>query len=903
MLLHESPYIAALVLTAVVALAAALYFSRRAARGVVPFVALMAGVAWWATFYALELATPDLHGKLFWFGLKYVGIVTLPPAYVQYVLRYTDQEGLLRGRARVLLAAEPLFVLLVLWTNGAHHWMWTEASIASQGGAYGVLALDYGWAYWVHMVYSGALSVLGQLVLARYLIHASPLHRRQTAALMLAGFLPLLAALASMVQAAPLGLLDLSPLAALLAGLIMGYGLLRFDLPDVLPVAREVTLEHVAEGVVVVSRGGRVVDANAAALALAGLTRGQAVGRPAAEVLSFVPAALERAGGLDTWQGLEEWTQAGQVRQLDLFVSLLRGRRGQESGHVVVIRDITERLAVENELLARSNELAELYDTSLAIASELDLQKLLPVIVERANRLLAAMGTGLYLYDAEKDNLFYQVGTGLSEQFVGSSLGRGEGLSGRVLETELPLAVEDYHHWPGRSLQFEAQVVGSVLGVPVRWRGRVLGVVEVQREAGRPFTSDERRLMDLFASQAASALGNARLYQAAQRELQERRLAESALRASEARYRATVQDQTEQIYRIKPDLTITFANDAACRFHGVLPQQVVGRSVLEDILPEDQAGVRQILGMISPEQPVLVSENHNVGADQQQHWFQWTNRGIFDESGRLVELLSVGRNIDERKSAEADRERLEEQLRLAQRTEAVGILAGGVAHEFNNLLTVIRGNVELLQADLAEQPAALGPLEAIARTAQRATALTRQLLALSRRQVLQRVPTDLNDLVTSFAPLLRHAVGQLIQVHVQTEPNLGRVLADPGAMEQVLMNLAINARDAMPEGGLLVVSTRPVDADPAFCDAHPAVAPGHYACLTVSDTGSGMDDATRRHLFEPFYTTKEVGKGTGLGLSVVYGIVRQHEGFIEVHSEPGKGTVIDIYLPLGGQQQ
>jgi len=452
-------------------------------------------------------------------------------------------------------------------------------------------------------------------------------------------------------------------------------------------------------------------------------------------------------------------------------------------------------------------------------------------------------------------------------------------------------------------LQFEAQVVGSVLGVPVRWQGRVLGVIEVQREAGRPFTSEERRLMDLFAIQAASALGNARLYQAAQRELQERRLAESALRASEARYRATVQDQTEQIYRIKPDLTITFANDAACRFHGVLPQQVVGRSVLEDVLPEDQAGVRQILGMISPEQPVLVSENRNVGQDQQQHWFQWTNRGIFDESGRLVELLSVGRNIDERKSAEADRERLEEQLRLAQRTEAVGILAGGVAHEFNNLLTVIRGNIELLQADLAEQPAMQAPLEAIARTAQRATALTRQLLALSRRQVLQRVPTDLNDLVTSFAPLLRHAVGQLIQVHVQTEPNLGRVLADPGAMEQVLMNLAINARDAMPEGGLLVVSARPVDADPAFCAAHPAVAPGHYACLTVSDTGSGMDDATRRHLFEPFYTTKEVGKGTGLGLSVVYGIVRQHEGFIEVHSEPGKGTVIDIYLPLGGQQQ
>lgn len=902
MLLHESPYIAPLIITAAIALAAAIFLSRRAApRGVLPFVALMAGVAWWATFYALELATVDLAGKLLWARLMYVGIVAMPPAYLAYARRYTEQEGLLRGRAKALLAVEPILLLALLWTNDAHHWVWTWARIVPYLGEYGALAVGHGWFFWVHTVYSFVLVCLGLVILAQNLGHASPLHRRQTLILLLTGLLPLLSMLSSGLHLAPFGLIDPTPFAALIAGLILGYGLVRFELFDVLPVAREVTLEHMAEGVVVVSRHGRVVDINDAALKLAGVVKGKAVGQPVAGVLGFVPAVLGRAGGSDTWQEPVDWRQGDRVMHLDLFVSLLRDRRNREAGHVVVIHDVTESRSSANELLARSNELAYLYDTSLAMTSELDLQKLLPIIVERANHLLGGTGSGLYLYDEEMDHLRYVVAIGICEPFIDTTLERGEGVCGRVLETGLPVAIADYHHWSGRSFKYESEAVGSVLGVPVRCQGGLVGVIEVQRKVDMPFTADDRRLMDLFAHQVASALGNARLYQAAQRELQERRLAESALRASEARYRAMVQDQTELVYRMKPDWTIIFANDAACRFVGQLMQQMVGHSALDHVVPEDKARVQQTLGMISREQPVVVSENRILGADHLPYWFQWTNRGIFDESGQLIELLSVGRDIGERKRSEEERERLEEQLRLSQRTEAVGILAGGVAHEFNNLLTVIQGNVELLQADLPPDPSVGGLLSAIERTTQRAAALTRQLLALSRRQALERVPTDLNALMTGFVPMLRHAVGQRIQVHTRLEPGLGEVLADPGSVEQVLMNLALNSRDAMPEGGLLMVSTASVDAGPAFCAAHPTVAPGRYVRLTVADTGTGMDEAARRHLFEPFYTTKEVGKGTGLGLSVIYGIVRQHEGAIEVNSEPGKGVSFDIYLPLEGR--
>jgi two-component system, cell cycle sensor histidine kinase and response regulator CckA len=241
---------------------------------------------------------------------------------------------------------------------------------------------------------------------------------------------------------------------------------------------------------------------------------------------------------------------------------------------------------------------------------------------------------------------------------------------------------------------------------------------------------------------------------------------------------------------------------------------------------------------------------------------------------------------------------LQEQLRQSQKMESIGTLAGGVAHDFNNLLTAILGHTQLAMRKLAPADPLQGNLIEVEKAGTRATTLTRQLLAFSRRQRLDRKTLDLNDTIRDIMKMLRRIIGEDIDMSVQESMDIYPVFADPAQVEQVVMNLAVNARDAMPHGGRLVIDTRNVTLDEEYCREHPYAKPGKYVLMTVSDTGTGMNAETKEHIFEPFFTTKVAGKGTGLGLSMVFGIVKQHEGLIEVYSEVRHGTSFKIYLPV-----
>ena len=255
------------------------------------------------------------------------------------------------------------------------------------------------------------------------------------------------------------------------------------------------------------------------------------------------------------------------------------------------------------------------------------------------------------------------------------------------------------------------------------------------------------------------------------------------------------------------------------------------------------------------------------------------------------------RDLTARKRAEEEREKLEEQLRMSQRLEAIGSLAGGIAHDFNNLLSVILSGTDFAMAKAREDDHVREELVLVRKAGERAAALTRQLLAFSRKQVLQPVVLNLNQVAAGVEKMLRRILGEDIDYVQVLAPDLGVVRADPGQIEQVLMNLVVNARDAMPRGGKLTIETSNVDLDEEYAARHVAVKPGLYIHFAVTDTGCGMDTATQARIFEPFFTTKEKGKGTGLGLSTVYGIVKQSGGNIWVYSEPGQGTTFRVYLP------
>lgn len=313
---------------------------------------------------------------------------------------------------------------------------------------------------------------------------------------------------------------------------------------------------------------------------------------------------------------------------------------------------------------------------------------------------------------------------------------------------------------------------------------------------------------------------------------------------------------------------------------------------LECVHPEDREAARTAIETsLKPEHSPRL-EYRTIWPDGSTHWIVGSGRHVGIGTEDASRVIGIGIDITERRQ-------LENQLRQAQKMEAVGQLAGGVAHDFNNLLTVILGFTEILSEDLASNDPALQGISEIRKAADRATGLTRQLLAFSRRQILQPTVLNLNSVVTNAAEMLRRMIPATITLKVSPGDHLRNVRADVTQIEQVLMNLVVNARDAMPQGGTLTIETTNVTVDEVFARRHgvaPA-APGPYVMIAVSDTGVGMDSETQKRIFEPFFTTKPAGKGTGLGLATVFGIVKQSDGFVWVYSEEGKGTTFKTYLP------
>ena len=377
-------------------------------------------------------------------------------------------------------------------------------------------------------------------------------------------------------------------------------------------------------------------------------------------------------------------------------------------------------------------------------------------------------------------------------------------------------------------------------------------------------------------------------------DITDRRNAEDALRRSEADWRSLVEGAPYGIYRETPDGRILMANPALVRMLGYesedeLLQLNMGSNVFRN--PTERT---RLLEERWQKMDFRLLDSEWKRKDGKIISVRLTGKPIFKNGGPADYFEVFVEDVTERLS-------LQQQLLQSQKMDAIGRLAGGVAHDFNNLLGVILGHTEILELKLAGNESLLGNLESIGQAGERAAVLTKQLLTFSRKQVTEAKIVDLNAAVKEIEKLVHRVIGEDIHLMLRLEPQLGSIRIDPGQLDQVLMNLVVNARDAMPSGGKLVLGTANVELERTYVQQHLGVVPGYYVALVVSDTGTGMNPETMSHIFEPFFTTKEKGKGTGLGLSTVYGIVKQAGGFILPYSEPGQGTTFRIYFPNIGQ--
>jgi len=376
-----------------------------------------------------------------------------------------------------------------------------------------------------------------------------------------------------------------------------------------------------------------------------------------------------------------------------------------------------------------------------------------------------------------------------------------------------------------------------------------------------------------------------------------RKQAEGALRESEEKYRLLIEYQTDLVVKMDAKGRFLFVSPSYCKLFGKKEKDLIGESFLNLVCKEDRTETAKAMKRLQTPPHTCFIE-HRVFIRDKQRYIAWQLKGIKGERGNVDTIVGGGRDISKRKKAEEEKENIQAQLLQAQKMEAIGTLAGGIAHDFNNLITVIKGHSELLMRKIAPEEGSLREhVEEVGKAASSAAMLTSQLLTFSRRHMCQPILMDINSLIEDLEKMTRRLIGEDIRLKTVIGEDAGFVRADPTQITQIIMNLAVNARDSMPEGGDLMIRTEALTLKGKQQKIDSGRRNNQFVCLSVQDTGTGIDAETLPHIFEPFFTTKRPGEGTGLGLSVVYGIIKQHGGWIEVESEVGKGTVFKVYLP------
>ncbi|MEO8078000.1 MAG: response regulator, partial [Acidobacteriota bacterium] len=570
--------------------------------------------------------------------------------------------------------------------------------------------------------------------------------------------------------------------------------------------------------------------------------------------------------------------------------------RGFDREHLALVTDqLSEKTG---DARAANAKLRALVNISLEIASERDADRLLDTVCSAARELFGATYVTLGILDLKDQTVTRFATSGIE---AGDWIRSGDRVAG-ILET----VVLSRKTWRGDArdpdtakLGFPARhpEVQAFLAAPVASPGSVYGWICFVGNEGRPFSQDDEDLVTALAGQVGRIYENGYFHAVAEqradelrREISVRMLAESAVRHERDRAQQYLDTAEVLLISLDVNLKILLANRYACDVLGWTVESLLGRDWIETCLPARvHETVRKTLHR-ALDGTLSVGENLVVTKTGKERLISWRNTVLRDAAGKATGTFSSGTDITEGRA-------MEEQYRQAQKMEAVGRLAGGVAHDFNNLLTVILGHCDLLMDDLSVTDPRQPCVAEIRKAAQRGAGLTRQLLSFSRKQIVEPTLIELNAVVGDLQSMLDRLIGEDVKIVLKLRPDLACVKADRGQVDQIVLNLAVNARDAMPGGGTLTIETSNVEIEEDYARTHLSVKPGPYVVLTVTDTGTGMTPQVQARAFEPFYTTKEIGKGTGLGLSTVHGIAARCGGCVNVYSELGKGTSFKVYFP------
>jgi PAS domain S-box-containing protein len=653
--------------------------------------------------------------------------------------------------------------------------------------------------------------------------------------------------------------------------------------------------ETASDGIVLLEkRRGNITHANPAAEKMLGYSKEECIGKNLQDIgvsldmcdFSTIMQTLSKNGTIN-YDDVQVKTKSGQDIYTDIYM-VDRARLAQ-----CTIRDVTERQQKDKNIQRLNRVLLARSESSKAMMSARDeewyLNEVCRIIVEDCGHALVWIGF------AEKDEgktirpaAHFGIDRGYLDtiHITWADSERGQGPAGTAIRTTKPSIVRDISGDIAFELWREDAVkrgYAAIISVPLLTGGKAFGSLNIYSRHRDPFSEDEVRLLNDLAEDLSYGITAIRL-RTAQAEM------ESALRKSERKYKSLVETTIDGVYQSDSEGFFTFINQAGAEIFGYgAPDEMMSKAVIDYwVDPGERIKFVTELKNKKTQKSYPLRAKKKDGVEIQ---LEMSSHIIEDDLGRFTGIEGILRDVTERKKLEA-------QLRHSQKMEAVGTLAGGIAHDFNNILNVIIGYGLMVLDSLKADSPSKKHMNEVLTAADRAANLTKRLLGFSRKQVFEVKLIDINEVILNLQKMLVRIISESIDFKVILANKPLIVLADAGQIELVLINLVTNAKDAMQESGRLTISSGFEDVDDEHVVLYGYGKPGRYALITVSDTGHGMDGETQKKIFEPFFTTKGIGEGTGLGLAISYGIIKQHDGYIKVSSEPGQGTIFKIYLPL-----